>query len=225
MSDLSIEKEIVDSLDYKKEAVGKLFIVELRKIHNSNSDETSLYRTSRTALYIEKTNMIIYPVIHFFKTRGIQKIYIINMENKSIIQRFIKEVGNCYLEYHEVIKIGQKLLDKYTLDRFYSNIQNIFSTWIKLITKESPPLIPEYESSTIRSKKDKQRKPDTEDDEEQGETTNMRTFFFGIHIDITKDERNISETDRYIERNIRKDFGSQIPRFKQDKPINPCPLI
>lgn len=228
MTDSSIEKEIRKTLSYANVPLSRFHVIEMKKIHKSNSDETSHYRSSRTALYIEEDDMIIYPVIHFFKNKGIQKIYIVHCKNNNMIKRIIKEVGSCYVDHNDIVKIGEKLLDKYSLERFYHNIQNIFSMWIKLVTNETPPLIPDYETTTIKKKKNATSDVDDSDESDLGEEQikdSTRAYYFGIHIDMTKDERNITDLQKEVERKIRKDFSGQIPRFRQDIPPHPCPLV
>lgn len=227
MSDIAIQKEITDLLPYLEKPKGKIFVVELRKIFKWSHSDTNYNRTSRTALYIEYNNTIVYPVVHFYKNRGIRKIYTTTMVNRDIVQRFIKEVGDCYLNQEDIISACNKLIEKYTLERFYHNIPNIFSSWIKIITKKTPPLIPDYETSTVKSKsiKSKKRKESSDiEEEEEEEVTINRTFFFGIQIDTTKDQRELPQEEIEKEINIRKDFSGQFPRFKEDAPKE-CILI
>lgn len=205
MNDIEIESDLQKYLRFSDSPISTIKIVELLPNYRINNEGTEKTLNSRTALYIENDNSLLYFVIEFYKKGGVKRIYLQRLINVNHIKREIITIGKTYIDTIQIQELGTNLIRRYSVEDFFSSIETIFSIWLRLSTKKNIKTIPEYEYTS--------------------ENINPNIFYFGVAIVAENDTRKSNNINREREMSIKKEFLHILPRFKSDEPLDICVLI
>jgi len=145
------------------------------------------WRKPKYGLSLQPSDYHFYPVISFYKNKGIKRIYIEETHIDNWKTKILTELGTSILTHHQIFDIMTESLRVHSLGTFYNMIHTIMNMWIKCITGKDVtiPKTPLIE-------------------------------YFGIEIINKDDERKISSEQEELEENIRKQFPLSVFSFEEE---------
>lgn len=127
-------------------------------------------------LFLQGSRYCFYPVMEFYKNKGIKGIYIESKIISNMDVALLRDLGTTKLNNQQIMDMMKESLRVQSLDAFYSMIYITIATWVKYITEKDVTVL---------------HVPYNE--------------YFGIEISNIEDERKSIEQEE-IENNIRQQF-------------------